>query len=207
MTGMTVIKRFLRRVSKEYSPFDSRTEEYYKDAEESHTRLLEVAKSFAPLYRADLRNKKNQCALQNTLLSSVRLVQGQKYAKDVDIKIDNVPEIDIGMHEGELQTVFVNLMDNACYWMKGNQGPKQITLEYKIVNKNRLEVTISDNGPGIKESDAQLIFDAGVTAKPHGIGMGLTIVTELLDYYNGKIATIVPGTLGGATFVFDVPIA
>lgn len=207
LTGMTVIKRFLRRVSKEYSPFDSRTEEYYKDAEESHTRLLEVAKSFAPLYRADLRNKKNQCALQNTLLSSVRLVQGQKYAKDVDIKIDNVPEIDIGMHEGELQTVFVNLMDNACYWMKGNQGPKQITLEYKIVNKNRLEVTISDNGPGIKESDAQLIFDAGVTAKPHGIGMGLTIVTELLDYYNGKIATIVPGTLGGATFVFDVPIA
>lgn len=118
-----------------------------------------------------------------------------------------MPEIDIGMHEGELQTVFVNLMDNACYWMKGNQGPKQITLEYKIVNKNRLEVTISDNGPGIKESDAQLIFDAGVTAKPHGIGMGLTIVTELLDYYNGKIATIVPGTLGGATFVFDVPIA
>ena len=207
LTGMTVIKRFLRRVSKEYSPFDFRTEEYYKDAEESHTRLLEVAKSFAPLYRADLRNKKNQCALQNTLLSSVRLVQGQKYAKDVDIKIDNVPEIDIGMHEGELQTVFVNLMDNACYWMKGNQGPKQITLEYKIVNKNRLEVTISDNGPGIKESDAQLIFDAGVTAKPHGIGMGLTIVTELLDYYNGKIATIVPGTLGGATFVFDVPIA
>lgn len=207
LTGMTVIKRFLRRVSKEYSPFDSRTEEYYKDAEESHTRLLEVAKSFAPLYRADLRNKKNQCRLQNTLLSSVRLIQGQKYAKDVDITIDNVPVIDIGMHEGELQTVFVNLMDNACYWMKGNQGPKQITLEYKIVNKNRLEVTISDNGPGIKESDAQLIFDAGVTAKPHGIGMGLTIVTELLDYYNGKIATIVPGTLGGATFVFDIPIA
>lgn len=207
LTGMTVIKRFLRRVSKEYSPFDSRTEEYYKDAEESHTRLLEVAKSFAPLYRADLRNKKNQCTLRNTLLSSVRLVQGQKYARDVDIKIDNVPEIDIGMHEGELQTVFVNLMDNACYWMKSNQGSKQITLEYKIVNKDRLQITISDNGPGIKESDAQLIFDAGVTAKPHGIGMGLTIVTELLNYYNGKIATIVPGTLGGATFVFDVPIA
>lgn len=207
LTGMTVIKRFLRRVSKEYSPFDSRTEEYYRDAEKSHTRLLEVAKSFAPLYRLDLRNRKNQCILQNTLLSSVRLVQGQKYAKDVSIKIDNVPEINIGMHEGELQTVFVNLLDNACYWMKSNQGSKQISLEYKIVHKDRLQITISDNGPGIKESDAQLIFDAGVTAKPHGIGMGLTIVTELLNYYDGKIATIVPGTLGGATFVFDVPIA
>ena len=81
-----------------------------------------------------------------------------------------------------------------------------IDINYEIL-ENRIRITISDNGPGIKSEDAQLIFNAGVTAKPHGIGMGLAIVTELLDCYDGKIATVIPGTMEGATFVFDVPIA
>ena len=35
--------------------------------------------------------------------------------------------------------------------------------------------------------------------------MGLVIVSELIDNYGGKIATAIPGDLGGATFIFDIP--
>jgi len=36
--------------------------------------------------------------------------------------------------------------------------------------------------------------------------MGLVIITELLSYYGGKIATGIPGDIGGATFLFDIPL-
>ncbi len=206
LTGMTVIKRFLRRVFKEYSPFDTRTQEYFEDAEKSHERLLDVAKSFSPLYRQDLRKTHNKCNLRAALDSSIRLIRGQKSSINVVICENDVPNLFVSMHDGELQTIFVNLLDNACYWLQKNIGEKIIDINYEIL-ENRIRITISDNGPGIKSEDAQLIFNAGVTAKPHGIGMGLAIVTELLDCYDGKIATVIPGTMEGATFVFDVPIA
>lgn len=207
LTGMTVIKRFLRRVFKEYSPFDGKTQEYFEDAEKSHARLLEVARSFTPLYRQDLRKSKNECEFQVSISSSIRLVKGQKSSHGILINGNEPPDVKIKMHDGELQTIFVNLLDNACYWLQRKSGEKVIDINYEIIENQRLQITISDNGPGIKEEDAQTIFDAGVTAKPHGIGMGLAIVTELLDYYDGKIATTIPGVLNGATFIFDIPIS
>lgn len=207
LTGMTVIKRFLRRIFQHYSPFDKKTQEDYEDAERSHTRLIEVAKSFTPLYRRDLRKSKNECDLKNALVSSIRLIRGQKSSKDIIIE-DHLPsDVRVAMHEGELQTIFVNLLDNACYWLQKNNQNKLVNISCEpSEGEGRLRIIMSDNGPGIKNEDAQLIFEAGVTAKPHGIGMGLVIVTEILDYYNGNIATTVPGVLGGATFIFDIPI-
>jgi len=207
LTGLTAIKRFLRTVFNRYSPFDVKTQEYYEDAERSHGRLLEVAKSFTPLYRKDLRKSKNECDLKDTLVKSIRLIRSQKSSKDITIRDCLPSKARVLMHDGELQTIFVNLLDNACYWLRKNNRDMLIDISCEpFKGKRRLKIIVSDNGPGIRKEDAQAIFEAGVTAKPHGIGMGLVIVTEILDYYNGKIATTVPGILGGATFVFDIPI-
>ena len=46
-----------------------------------------------------------------------------------------------------------------------------------------------------------------MTRKPDGIGMGLTVASELIDGHGGKMRTVVPGELGGATFEFDLPLA
>ena len=51
------------------------------------------------------------------------------------------------------------------------------------------------------------MFWPGVTRKPDGIGMGLTVASELVDGRGGKMRTVVPGELGGATFEFDLPLA
>ena len=206
LTGMTVIKRFLRTVFKHYSPFDQKTQEYYEDAERSHARLLDVAKSFAPLYRRDLHNSKNECELKDIIDKSIRLIRSQKSSRDVDIE-NKIPNgITAQMYEGELQTIFINLLDNACYWIQNNESEKKIKISYEPSENHRLKITVSDSGIGIAPEEAQSIFEPGVTAKPHGIGMGLVIVTEILDYYDGKIATTIPGLIGGATFVFDIPV-
>ena len=81
---------------------------------------------------------------------------------------------------------------------------KKIKISAKLSSNNK--IVVSDNGPGIIEEEKQKIFQPGVTAKPQGIGMGLVIVTELLNNHNCKIRLETPGEYGGATFAFEVPM-
>ena len=67
-------------------------------------------------------------------------------------------------------------------------------------------VQIHDNGPGVAEGDEERIFWPGVTRKPNGLGMGLTVASELVAHLDGKMYLMQPGKLGGATFGFDLPL-
>ncbi len=207
LTGMTVIQRFLKKVMRQYSPLEAKTEEYLKDAEISHTRLVEVAKSFAPLYRKDLTKQNNSCVIYVEAQNSIRLVSGKKDAKNIEFQNNIQQNIVASLHPGELQTIFINLLDNAIYWIKksGKEYGK-IVISASEVKGDYIKIKVSDTGTGIIESEVDKIFQPGVTGKPLGIGMGLVIVTELLNNHECKIATIIPGDLGGATFEFNLPI-
>ena len=68
--------------------------------------------------------------------------------------------------------VFVNLVDNAIYWLAGQNE--------RLVRRIRLDASgktfrISDSGPGVHVRDRDDIFDIGFTRKPGGRGMGLHI--------------------------------
>lgn len=207
LTGMTVIKRFLNRLIKQNTPMDTKTKEYFEDSKNWHERLVAVANSFAPLYRKNLSTEKHISNLRVEVLNSIRLISGKKEAANINIHCDISEEFYTVMHPGELQTIVVNLLDNACYWTQKAKGNKEIAIIAQAAEGNFVKVSVNDTGTGIDGTDAEKIFQPGVTSKPYGIGMGLVIVTELLHNYNCKIATIVPGELGGATFCFELPIA
>lgn len=205
-TGMTVIKRFLRKIAPSISNSDSRTVEYFNDAENSHKRLLEVADSFAPLYRKDLAKKDAKTNILKSINNGVRLVRGKKEYDNIDIQVDVSENFYTTLHTGELQTIVINLVDNACYWIHQTKKTGTVKISCQSNGGNKAEINVSDNGPGIKPEDAEKIFEPGITAKPQGIGMGLVIVTELLNNHKSRIKTIIPGDLNGATFVFDLPV-
>lgn len=207
--GMSIIKTFLNYAFKRLSPMEVKGERYYKDANESYERLLLVADSFAPLYRAKLRERTYECNLYTEIVNSVRMLS--KKIRDTNIKIDVSEigkEIWIGVHKGELQTILINLIDNAIYWaVKHQQENPCVAIRIHAFNTETgmLQLAIDDNGPGIKQEDAEKIFEPGVTAKPNGIGMGLVIVSEIAGQHGGKAAVMIPGELNGATFIVDMP--
>ncbi|HYY27992.1 MAG TPA: ATP-binding protein, partial [Chthoniobacterales bacterium] len=62
------------------------------------------------------------------------------------------------------------------------------------------------SGPGIPSERLPLLFDSFFTTKPHGMGLGLTIVRSILDAHGGRIAAKnISG--GGACFRFTLPVA
>lgn len=206
LTGMTVIKRFLKRFKKMYADLDDKTLEYLEDAETWHSRLVDVANSFAPLYRRTLKTENHCCNLIDEVHKSIRLVSSKKEAHDIDFDVEIKEDIAINVHAGELQTILVNLLDNAIYWVNySKHEQKKIVIRSEFVDTKKIKIIINDSGIGIQENEADKIFQPGITSKPHGIGMGLVVVTELLDNYDCKVGTVVPGEIGGATFIFELP--
>lgn len=206
-SAMNVIKRFLNRIRPSVRNADSRTEEYYNDAVMSHERLLQVANSFAPLYRRNLASIESSANVREAIENSIHLIRANKEYDNIKIISDVNKTLNAAIHVGELQTIILNLLDNACYWILQKHREGKITVSEKTISETRIEINISDDGPGIKATDAEKIFQPGITSKPQGIGMGLVIVTELLNNHNSKIRTVIPGDLNGATFIFDLPIA
>jgi signal transduction histidine kinase len=71
--------------------------------------------------------------------------------------------------------VFVNLIDNALFWLRDSPEPRVIRLEADSDG-----ITVSDSGPGIPARDREAIFELGFTRKPGGRGMGLHISRQVL---------------------------
>lgn len=207
LTGMTTIKRFLNKAKTYDDYYDDRTHKYLDDANVSHKRLLDVTASFSPLYRRDLRKKYNYCNLLECVRKSIRLIKAKKISSDIQFIYDIDQNIVVQMAEGELQTVLINFFDNSCYWIKESKNSDmRIIVSVKKIENGRIDITISDTGTGISAENAEKIFVPGVTGKPKGIGMGLVIVTELVNAYHGKVGLKIPGDLSGASFVFDLPL-
>jgi len=105
----------------------------------------------------------------------------------------------VRIDEGELQMIFVNLLQNSIYWLESVDTDRKIEVSIER-DEDVLSIIFSDSGPGIKEGQEQLIFDAYFSTRPDGVGLGLTIVGELITEYNGDFILINNGPLEGATF-------
>lgn len=107
-----------------------------------------------------------------------------------------------------LQKVLVNLLQNAADAMKesGVSQPLINVTTSWINDKNIAQVTIQDNGSGVKTEDIKHIFDAFFTTKKDGIGMGLAISRSLIEENGGRL-WFDPLLAPGATFHLTLPIA
>jgi signal transduction histidine kinase len=76
-------------------------------------------------------------------------------------------------------------------------------------NSNHTEITIKDNGPGIKEKDLDKIFDRfyrpDTSRNTEGAGLGLSIAKAIIQAHNGKIEA--ESEVGkGSCFIITLPL-
>ncbi len=91
--------------------------------------------------------------------------------------------------------VFVNIIDNAIFWLKDRPLPRRIVLDADDAG-----FSISNNGPEILMRDREIIFDRGFTRKPNGRGLGLHISREVLSKVGYQIYVAEPRIGQGVTF-------
>lgn len=115
-------------------------------------------------------------------------------------KFDNaIPEILIDRIR--FKQVISNLILNSCQAMP--EGGK-LSIKTGVFN-NKVEIKITDNGIGIKKDDMSKIFEPFYTSKHRGIGLGLSIIREIINSHNASIEVeSQPGK--GSSFIIKLPI-
>lgn len=115
-----------------------------------------------------------------------------------DIKFDATPKFNKNIIWGYPSTfypVFVNIVDNAIFWLRDQEKPRIIELDADLNG-----VYISNNGPSIDIRDKERIFELGFTRKPLGRGMGLHISKQVLNKAGYDITLVDPRLEKGVTF-------
>jgi PAS domain S-box-containing protein len=104
------------------------------------------------------------------------------------------------MDHAHLLSILQNLALNA----KDAMGGKGVLKVSAFADDDNVVLKFEDNGPGIPAELLSKIFDPGFTTKPHGTGLGLTVVKRVVDLYGGEIS--VDSQIGkGTTFTIKLP--
>lgn len=100
-----------------------------------------------------------------------------------------------------MEQVFINLLSNAA---QASEPGQPITVATRLVG-HCAEINVIDRGSGIPAEKIETIFNPFVTTKQDGVGLGLAIVTKIVDGHGGKMTVdSEPGK--GSTFRIGLPI-
>jgi signal transduction histidine kinase len=140
---------------------------------------------------------------------AVRTMRGQTNSASQTLTQRIEPGIPLVQVEPDrIRQILVNLLTNAHEYSPPGAS---IEVTARVVDAD-VEIAVTDNGPGIPESQLEHIFerfvrgDAGLTQRVGGTGLGLAISKSLVELHGGTIA--VASTVGaGSTFSFRLPTA
>lgn len=170
--------------------------------------LDKLANTFAPLANRQFKRRVRSAVIEESAKRCAEMLEGEWRAAKITIAVPTGTTTEAAVDPGELDAVLLNLLSNAVYWLahKGGDERKIEVRIRKAAHGSRAFVEVHDTGPGVPEDMADKVFWPGVTQKPSGIGMGLTVASEIVAEYDGKLGLDRKGTLGGATFMFDIPL-
>jgi two-component system sensor histidine kinase PhoQ len=96
--------------------------------------------------------------------------------------------------ERDMMELLGNIVDNACKY-----GTSRVSIQLGGSNFDGTEVVVEDDGPGIPADQREGVLQRGarLDSRAPGQGIGLAVVTEIVDRYHGKIE-VSAGELGGA---------
>jgi signal transduction histidine kinase len=171
------------------------------------TRFLDFAR---PLH-ADLEPRDIQFVLDRALNDVAQLWKGApvRVEKNYQANLPPAP-----LDESLAEQAFVNIIQNAYDAMGPSGGELRVTA--KSVQSVRhggavdgVEVRIADTGPGIPPELREQIFNPFVTTKKTGVGLGLSIVSKIVDGHHGsiRVESSSDGVGTGTCFVMFFPVA
>ena len=104
----------------------------------------------------------------------------------------------------QLQQVLINLTLNALDAVSASTSDREAVISTATRNGD-VEVHVSDAGPGLSPAVQQRLFEPFFSTKPHGLGMGLTIVRSIVERHHG-ILRAENRAVGGALFTVTLPV-
>lgn len=125
----------------------------------------------------------------------------------IETRTELTPDLPIIVgHKTQLREVILNLVDNAVDAMN-NTTDRDRVLRIRTTPRgsDAIVVVVEDSGPGLGQVELEGIFDAFVTTKADGIGLGLAICRMIVENHGGQLSASSDGN-SGAMFQCVLPI-
>lgn len=120
-----------------------------------------------------------------------------------------LPDAPIWVEADELllEHLVTNLVGNAQDWAPHGGQRAQVWVSLRLDEAQGMAVlSVADTGPGVSEEAQMSIFNAFVSRKEGGMGMGLAICRSIVEAHHGRIEVSRDPLLGGACFTVLLPL-
>ena len=131
------------------------------------------------------------------LLNAMQKVHADK---SLSISLDIPSDLTLKADPTDIMELCGNLFDNAC-----KSANSEVIMSAQRF-ENSVHIAFDDDGSGLSETDAQAVLNRGkrLDTYTEGQGIGLAVVSDLIETYNGQLR-IERSTLGGARFRIILP--
>nr|WP_291103680.1 MULTISPECIES: ATP-binding protein [unclassified Flavobacterium] len=199
---LTPMRLTVQSFQRKFDPNDPNLKQKINDYSETLIQQIDTMNSVASAFS----NFASMPAQQNETLNVVDVVEltldifNEEYIHFEAEEDEIISKID----RTQLIRIITNLVKNAIQSIPEQQENKAIfvTIKKKF---NKVLITVADNGIGIASEDSNRIFEPKFTTKTSGMGLGLGIIKNIIENYNGTI-TFESQKGKGTTFMVSLPI-
>ncbi len=150
-----------------------------------------------------LMNPPEEISLVDVVNQALSLVAGRIAARGVAVEV-SASRVTLFGNSRRLVELYQNLLDNAAKFMGDQRDPRvEVGVES---DQGRLVLFVRDNGKGFAAKHKERLFGLFEQLEPsaEGSGIGLTLVSRIVQTHGGKIWAESPGCGEGATFRFTL---
>ncbi len=192
-------KRWLNAAPPNVMEVNSSIERTIRDARAAD----ETMQHIRALFKQESFDKKH-VNIPDIIREVVRIVREDPKKRDVPIEYhfeESLPAVPVD--QIQIQQVLINLIVNAIEALEGQQVAPRVVLR-AVTDSNGMLIQVIDNGPGVDDPDR--IFDAFMTTKEKGMGIGLAVSRSIVEAHGGRLWAEINKT-GGATFNVALPLS
>ena len=200
LTPMKLNIQFLQMAWDERNPdIDKKLRDTTKSILEQIEILSNIASAFSDYAKLPKKNIE-EFNLKELIVNVINLYNNNENIK-IELIEESVQDYNINSDKNNLNIVFGNILKNAIQAIGKNEDGL-IKINIKDLT-DRFLIKISDNGCGIGEEEKKKIFMPNFTTKSSGMGVGLSIVYDILETLDGNIS-FESETGKGTTFIIEI---
>jgi signal transduction histidine kinase len=173
--------------------------------EADNQRAASIVKSLRSIFIEG--NSNAEKVRMGDLISKVLdIVTPELKSKNIQIQLQVDDRLAINVNPSEIEQVILNLLNNAIQAL-ANSGTLLRRIVIAVTQSGQMaRLSISDNGAGVSAEFRPQLFELLSTTKQSGMGLGLWLCKHVITRYGGSIQ-YEDSLGGGATFVFELPLA
>ena len=181
---LTPMRLSVQSFERKFNPEDENIKEKLAEYSQTLIQQIDVMSSIASAF-SDFAKMPTQKKEEIEVISVVKLALDIFNEKSIKYLPEN-KELFAFLDKTQLIRIVTNLVKNAIQATENEENPL-IQVEV-LEHQNKIKIVVSDNGKGISNDVKDLIFEPKFTTKSSGMGLGLAMIKNIIEAYDGKIS-------------------